>query len=101
MKEYIYGKNTVKEAMLSNKKAVKLFVSKNNEEFITLAKKKNISFNIVDNGYLNKIVDGNHQGVVLEIEGYTYSSVDDIIKELKSMVVNYKSSLIKNTPTNF
>ena len=42
MKEYIYGKNTVKEAMLANKNVGKLLVTKNNEEFINLAKKKKI-----------------------------------------------------------
>lgn len=83
MKEYIYGKNTVKEALLVNKNTVKLLVTKNNEEFINLAKKKKIEFNIVDNGYLNKIVNGNHQGVVLEIESYSYSTVDEIINETK------------------
>lgn len=79
MKEYIYGKNTVKEALLANKKIVKLYVTKNNEDFISLAKKRNINYQVVDNGYLNKLVNGNHQGVILEIEGYTYYSVDEII----------------------
>ena len=63
MKEYIYGKNTVKEAMLSNKNVSKLYVTKNNEDFISLAKKKQIDFSIADNGYLNKLANGNHQGV--------------------------------------
>ena len=40
MKEYIYGKNTVKEALLASKKVSKLLVTKNNEDFISLAKKK-------------------------------------------------------------
>lgn len=79
MKEYIYGKNTVKEALLANKKIVKLYVTKNNEDFISLAKNRNINYQVVDNGYLNKLVNGNHQGVILEIEGYTYYSVDEII----------------------
>ena len=83
MKEYIYGKNTVKEALLSNKNSIKLLVTKNNEEFINLAKKKKVEFNIVDNGYLNKMINGNHQGVALEIESYSYSSVEDIISETK------------------
>jgi len=83
MKEYIYGKNTVKEAMLANKSAVKLLVTKNNEDFINLAKKKKIEFNIVENSYLNKIINGNHQGVALEVESYSYTTVEDIISETK------------------
>ena len=40
MKEYIYGKNTVKAALQNNKKILKLYVTKNNVEFIDLAIKK-------------------------------------------------------------
>jgi len=83
MKEYIYGKNTVKEAMLANKSAVKLLVTKNNEDFINLAKKKKIEFNIVENSYLNKIINGNQQSVALEVESYSYTTVEDIISETK------------------
>ena len=79
MKEYIYGKNTVKEALLANKKVDKLLVTKNNEDFISLAKKKKIEYQIVDNGFLNKIITGNHQGVAAEVEEYSYSSLEDII----------------------
>ncbi len=79
MKEYIYGKNTVKEALLASKKVSKLLVTKNNEDFISLAKKKKIEYQIVDNSFLNKIINGNHQGVAAEVEEYSYSSLEDII----------------------
>ena len=83
MKEYIYGKNTVREALNVNKRIIKLNVSKNNTDLIEIAKKKGIKLNIVDNNYLNKIVEGNHQGAVLEIEGYSYVDVDEIISNPK------------------
>lgn len=83
MKEYIYGKNTVKEALQTNNKIIKLFLTKNNDEFLKLANNKKIDYKIVDNNYLNKLVKGNHQGVVLEIEGYSYSTLEDIISETK------------------
>jgi 23S rRNA (guanosine2251-2'-O)-methyltransferase len=83
MKEYIYGKNTVREALNVNNRIIKLNVSKNNADLIEIAKKKGIKLNIVDNNYLNKIVDGNHQGAVLEIEGYSYVDVDEIISNPK------------------
>ena len=83
MKEYIYGKNTVREALNVNNRIIKLNVSKNNTDLIEIAKKKGIKLNIVDNNYLNKIVDGNHQGAVLEIEGYSYVDVDEIISNPK------------------
>lgn len=83
MKEYIYGKNTVKAALLNNKRIIKLYVSKNNDEFITLAIKNKIDYKIVDNTFLKKLVDGNHQGVVLEIEEYSYATVDEIVNTSK------------------
>ena len=83
MKEYIYGKNTVKAALLNKNRAIRLFTVNKNDDFISIAKKNNVEVKIVDNNYLNKLVDGNHQGVVLEVEGYSYVSVDEIIKETK------------------
>lgn len=83
MKEYIYGKNTVKETLQQNKRAIKLFVTKQNDEFIKLANSKKIEYKIVDNNYLDKLVNGNHQGVVLEIEGYSYVDINEIINNTK------------------
>lgn len=79
MKEYVFGKNTVREVLNNKKRALKLFVSKNNQELITLATNNKIPYEVVDNNYLNKLVNGNHQGAVLEIEEYSYTTVDDII----------------------
>lgn len=83
MSEYIYGKNTVKATLLNNSRAKTLYTVNKNDEFISLAKKNKIEIKVVDNNYLNKLVQGNHQGVVLEIESYSYVSVDEIIKETK------------------
>lgn len=80
MKEYIYGKNTVRELLNAQSNKIKqMFVLSNNLQFITKAKELNIKCNIVDNSYLNRLVNGNHQGVVLEIDSYSYVSVDEII----------------------
>lgn len=79
MKEYIYGKNTVIEALNVNKKIIKLYTTKNNEDIIALSKKKHVEYEIVNNNYLDKIVNGNHQGAVLEIEGYKYYALEEVI----------------------
>ncbi len=79
MKEYIFGKNTVREVLNNNKRAKKLYITKNNVELMSLAKKNNIPYIFMENNDLNKIVSGNHQGAVLEIEKYSYTSLDDII----------------------
>ena len=82
-KEYIYGKNTVKAALMNSGRSCKLFTVKKNDEFINLAKKNKIEYEIVDNEFLNKLVGNNHQGVALEIKDYSYVTVDDIIKDTK------------------
>ena len=82
-KEYIYGKNTVKAALMNSGRSCKLFTVKKNDEFINLAKKNKIEYEIVDNEYLNKLVGNNHQCVALEIKDYSYVTVDEIIKETK------------------
>lgn len=79
MKEYIFGKNTVREVLNNNKRAKKLYITKNNVELMSLAKKNNIPYILMENNDLNRIVSGNHQGAVLEIEKYSYTSLDDIV----------------------
>ena len=44
MKEYIYGKNTVKAALMNSGRSCKLFTVKKNDEFINLAKKNKIEY---------------------------------------------------------
>lgn len=84
MKDYIYGKNTVREAITVNKRITMLYATKNNQDIINLAKENKIDYKIVDNNYLNKLVNGNHQGLVLEMEGYEYSTVEDILENAHS-----------------
>ncbi len=83
MKEYIYGKNTVKAALEKNNQIIRMYVTKNNNDFINLAIKNKLEYKIVDNAFLNKIIDGNHQGVILEVAEYSYVSVDEIINKSK------------------
>jgi 23S rRNA (guanosine2251-2'-O)-methyltransferase len=79
MKEFIYGKNVVREAINANKNIFQLFLSANNKEIIELAKAKRISYKILDNKELNKLVEGLHQGAVAEVESYQYYSLEDIV----------------------
>ena len=79
MKEFIYGKNVVKEAINANKNIFQLLLSANNKELIDLAKAKHFNYKILDNKELNKLVDGLHQGAIAEVESYQYYSLQNII----------------------
>ena len=86
MRQYIYGKNTVLESLKGDKLVHEIYLMKNakDEKILSLAKTKNVKVNIVAHkGILNELV-GNvvHQGIVAQIEGYDYSSVDEILRSI-------------------
>lgn len=89
--DIIYGKNTV-EAYLKNadNKGFKLWLLKNqaSQDFFSLAKKQGIPFEFTNKRKLDELSEGNHQGVVLEIEAIEYVSLDKIMnKKDKNLIV--------------
>ena len=79
---YIYGKNVVKETIKTENKIVKAYISKNSKEqdLINQIKEKNIKINFVDNIVLNKMVDGKHQGFILEIDEVKTYNLEELFK---------------------
>ena len=80
---YVYGKNVAKELISNNKKILKAYLSNN----LIDSDIDNMLKGIVDVSYLekralDKMVDGSHQGVVLEIEDYKYLSDKDMLENL-------------------
>lgn len=88
--DIVFGRNAVKEALLSGKSANKMLIAKGDRkgsigEIITIAKKLNIEIQEVYNDKLNEITkevdeNANHQGVVLYISPIEYCEIDDILK---------------------
>lgn len=70
----VYGKNVLKE--LDIKKIKKAYVASNN--YLDYLKKNKIKYEYVDKNRLDKMVDGKHQNIVLEIYDYEYYNLDDI-----------------------
>lgn len=70
----VYGKNVLKE--LDIKKIKKAYVASNN--YLDYLKKNKIKFEYVDKNRLDKMIDGKHQNIVLEIYDYEYYTLDDI-----------------------
>lgn len=78
----IYGRNPVKSSIEANK-VKKLMLQKNfsDESILELARTKDISIEFVDQGVLTSLSkNGNHQGVIAEIEEYKYSSLESILR---------------------
>ena len=70
----VYGKNVLKE--LDIKKIEKAYVASNN--YLDYLKKNKIKYEYVDKNRLDKMIDGKHQNIVLEIYDYEYYTLDDI-----------------------
>lgn len=74
----VYGKNVLKE--LEVKKIRKVYLSKNLRDFDIqkFLLDNRIRFEVVDNKRLDKLVRGNHQGIVIDINDYDYFNLNDI-----------------------
>lgn len=87
MKNYIYGKNTLANALERNTTIKQVFLIGNFQDarISKLLKEKRIKTKIVSSGELNSLVGNvNHQGIVAEIEEYTYLSLKQLINKLKN-----------------
>lgn len=75
MRELISGKNSVLDA-IKNKLNIKIIYTTRPEQVQGFDKVK-----IVDKRFLDKLVKGNHQGLVAELINFDYSSFEDIISQ--------------------
>lgn len=81
---YIYGKNVLKEKLNSNEKINKVFLSEKfkDYEIIKLLKEKKVKVNYVPVSFLDRKVDGLHQGVVMEVDEEKTYSLDEVISNI-------------------
>lgn len=80
----IKGRNAVREALNSDVNILKIMISNSSKDKIlmdiaSLAKKKNVKLQYLDNKILDKECD-NNQGVIAETSDFKYSSVEDILQ---------------------
>lgn len=85
----IYGKNSIKEALLSNQQFEKIFIQNDlkgaeNEKIIENIKKQSAPYTFLPKNVLDKKTNGDrHQGFVAEIAEYKYFEIDEIIDDAK------------------
>lgn len=86
---YVYGKNVALEYLNNNKKIKKVFVQNNFNDFYIINKinKINIKRETLSKIDMDKKVSGLHQGIILEVEDYKYSNLEDIISNEESLIV--------------
>lgn len=70
----VYGRNVLKE--LDEKKIRKIYIS--SKELIPILRERNLKYEMVPKERLDKLVKGNHQGIVIDIFDYEYYTMKDI-----------------------
>ena len=79
----VFGKNVFNE-FRDNVKAIKRVYLANNftdKEIISFIKDNGISYVTMDIRKMDAMVDGKHQGIILDIDDYEYSSVDEMFND--------------------
>lgn len=85
MSNYVYGRLPSLNC-LEAKTAKRLFVQRgfSDARILDAAKSNNLPVKFVDINELNKMAEGgNHQGVIVEVEEFKYSTLDEIILSAK------------------
>lgn len=79
----IYGKNMVLEALRNKDKIKKVYLTKNNLDLVEKYKQKISKIQISSIKELDMLASGNHQGIIAEVEEYSYISLEEVIKKHK------------------
>lgn len=85
----VYGRNVAKEILKSDKKVKKVMLQKDfsEKEIISLIEKRNLKCNYLDKKELSKFEKYSHQGIILDIEDFVYSSLEDMDFAENSVIV--------------
>ncbi len=81
MKQYIYGKNTVMEA-LKGSNVYTVYMQNNNKDkkVMDFCRKRKIPLEFVDKTYFDKHIGKVvHQGIMASVESYRYYTIDEIL----------------------
>lgn len=86
---YIYGKNVAEEAIKNNKKIQKAYIYKNfnDKNLISAIQNLKICINFCEKFELDKLVKGNHQGIILSVPDYKYCQLEELLYKDNPLLV--------------
>ena len=86
---YVYGKNVALDVIKEHKKIHKAFISKNfkEQDIINSLMKRNVNIKYMDKSKMDEIVDGLHQGIILDVDDYKYVDLDEILETENPLIV--------------
>lgn len=88
---YIYGKNVVKDYLQTNKKIKKAYLYKDfNDQFIfSSLQKLKIDIKKLEKKELDKLVNGMHQGIILDVPDYEYANIDELVNSSLVVILDH------------
>ena len=86
---FVYGKNVVIETLKNNQPIKKAIIYKNfqDKNIISALQKKNIPIKFVEKFELDKLANGNHQGIMISIPDYEYVFLDELLEKENPLLV--------------
>jgi len=84
-----YGKNVAYE-LLQNPKMIKRVILRegfDDKTILSLLEKANLEVQYLDKSHFSKVAEGNHQGIIVDIEDFPYQSLDEVLKKDPSFVL--------------
>ncbi len=86
---YVFGKNVAEEVIKKNEKIKKAYIYKdfNDKNLISALQKLKISIVYCEKYELDKLANGNHQGIILSIPDYEYCDPSEMISADDSLIV--------------
>lgn len=85
----VYGKNVLLD--MNPKKIRKVYLSSKqcDHKILSYLKEQHIRYELVPFERFNRMVDGNHQGVVIDIDEYEYGSLNDCFDDSFVLVLDH------------
>ncbi len=86
---FIYGKNVINE-VLKNERRIKeaiLYKNFNDYDVVDKLKKRQVPIKYMEKYELDRIVDGNHQGIVFKVDDYKYVDIDELLVKENPLLV--------------
>lgn len=84
MAQYIYGRNTALQRLAKGNDVEGVYIQEQTKqpEILALAKQHNLPVLFKSKQALNKMVEGNHQGVVIQVKEYRTYSLDEVMNRI-------------------
>jgi rRNA methylase, putative, group 3 len=89
----VYGRNVAKEILKNNQKVYKIMIEENfnDKEIISLIENKNIKLEYLSKKEFFKFDKFSHQGIILDIEEFSYSNIESLlnIEDAKVVILDH------------